>query len=87
MCSLSDMDSATQFVKDQYRHCKPILAIGMGKTLLEDARVKLGLPSGELDPGVLTFTDVANGDEILLQFKRAIAKHRHFEREMQFMFA
>lgn len=87
VCSLSDMDLAKEFVKDQYRHCKSILAVGMGKTLLEDAGVKLEFPSEGLDPGVLAFPDAENSDEILLQFKRAIAKHRHFEREMQFKFA
>ena len=61
--------------------------MGMGKTLLENAGVKLTLPSGELDPGVLKFPGAENGDEVLLQFKRAIAKHRHFEQEMQFKFA
>ena len=44
------------------------------------AGVKLALPSGELDPGVLTFEDEPV-DDILPQFVEAIAAHRHYERE------
>ncbi|MBA3755003.1 MAG: catalase [Nitrosomonas sp.] len=80
-CDLAGVRLATEFIKEQYRHCKPILALGMGKDLIESAGVKLKLPSGELDPGVLTFPDEETDDEILLQFMEAIAAHRHFERE------
>ena len=75
------MDLVDEFIKQQYRHCKPILALGMGKTLIESAGVKLTLPSGEPDPGVLAFPDSENNDDILSQFKEAMAAHRHFERE------
>lgn len=78
---LAGVRLATEFIKEQYRHCKPILALGSGKDLIESAGVKLKLPSGELDPGVLTFPDEETDDEILLQFMEAIAAHRHFERE------
>ncbi len=78
--NLSSMGQAVEFIKEQYRHCKPILALGIGKDLIQSAGVKLMLPSGELDPGVLTFQDEGLGD-ILPQFIEAIAAHRHFERE------
>jgi len=42
--------------------------------------VKLTLPSGEPDPGVLVFEDEVP-DDVLPQFIEAIAAHRHFERE------
>ena len=47
---LAHSADATQFIKDQYRHCKPILVLGNGRNLVESAGVKLTLPSGELDP-------------------------------------
>ncbi len=50
--------------------------------MIESAGVKLTLPSGELDPGVLYFQD-GNLDDILPQFIEAIAAHRHFEREIE----
>lgn len=78
--TLVDVGQAVEFIREQYRHCKPILALGIGKDLIESAGVKLVLPSGELDPGVLTFQDEIPHD-VLPQFIEAIAAHRHFERE------
>jgi catalase len=75
--ALSAVGQALEFVKDQYRHYKPILAIGAGSELLTHAGVPLTLPSGKADPGLLV---VADGREGLSKFAAAIAKHRHFER-------
>jgi catalase len=75
--ALSAVGHAIEFVKDQYRHCKPILAIGAGSDLLTEAGVPLALPSGEPDPGLLVAGDAA---EALPGFVAAIARHRHFER-------
>lgn len=79
--SLANVMLITDYIKEQYRHCKPILLMGRSKDLLESAGVKLKLPSGELDPGVLTFPDEEADDKVLVQFMEAIATHRHFERE------
>lgn len=78
--NLGSVGQAVEFIKEQYRHCKPILALGISKDLIETAGVKLRLPSGELDPGVLTFSEEGL-DDILPQFIEAVAAHRHFERE------
>ena len=78
--NLAKVGQAVEFIREQYRHCKPILALGIGKDLIESAGVKLILPSGELDPGVLAFQDEAV-DDVLPQFIEAIAAHRHYERE------
>ena len=68
-----------EFVKDQYRHCKPILAIGSATGLLQKAGVPETLVSGQADPGLLLMEgDDATG---IAAFIAAIAKHRHFERE------
>jgi catalase len=79
---LAHSADAIQFIKDQYRHCKPILVLGNGRNMIESAGVKLTLPSGELDPGILYFQN-DNFDDILPQFIEAIAAHRHFEREIE----
>ena len=42
-----------EFVKDQYRHCKTILALGDSSKILVKAGIPLTLPSGEADPGLL----------------------------------
>ena len=78
--ALANIGLATEFIKDQYRHCKPILVMGAGKDLVESAGVPATLPSGKPDPGLIR---VENGqlDDGIAQFIAAIAKHRHFARE------
>ncbi|MDB5926640.1 MAG: Catalase [Betaproteobacteria bacterium] len=78
--ALSQSGHAIEFVKDQYRHCKPILVLGVAASLLDEAHVPSGLPSGEPDPGILQFP--GDQSEAALQaFVEALTKHRHFERE------
>jgi catalase len=67
-----------EFIKDQYRHCKPILAAGAGKQLLDACAIEASLPNGEPDPGLIVATDVGAATD---DFIAAIAKHRHFGRE------
>jgi catalase len=78
--ALGNVGHALEFIKDQYRHCKPILALGDGKALVENAGVPARLESGEPDPGLLLLD--GDAQEALPKFIQAIAKHRHFEREM-----
>ena len=81
MTTLGNVGPVVGFIREQYRHCKPILVLGAGKSLAESAGVKLTLSSGEPDPGVLHFQG-ENVDVVLPQFVEAIAAHRHFEREL-----
>jgi catalase len=80
--TLGKQGHAAEFVKEQYRHCKPILALGAGQDLVENAGVPLTLSTGDPDPGMLRFPD-DHVEEALAQFVEAIAKHRHFAREME----
>jgi catalase len=77
---LSQIGYAMEFVKDQYRHCKPILAFGAAGNLLEAAGVWTVLPGGEPDPGVLHWQE-GSLTKAVAAFVAAIGKHRHFERE------
>jgi catalase len=70
---------AVEFVKDQYRHCKPLFAIGPGAELLAKANIPARLPNGKPDPGLLT-ADAAD-ERASKAFVTALARHRHFERE------
>ena len=79
--TLGNLGHAAEFVKEQYRHCKPILVLGAGQDLVENAGIPLTLSTGESDPGLLRFQD-EHVEEALAQFVEAIAKHRHFAREM-----
>ncbi len=80
-----------EFIKDQYRHCKPIWLLGGEGALLEAA----GIPYDELeaaaDPGLILdetggdaadVTGADDEDDTAVRFLHALARHRHFEREM-----
>jgi len=67
-----------EFIKDQYRHCKPILALGDGEQLLRACGIDTGLPNGQPDRGLLVATNTAAAANDLVD---AIASHRHFGRE------
>lgn len=77
---LGNIGQAKEFIKDQYRHAKAILALGTGCDLLDKAGVPAKLPSGDEDPGLLLARD-ASAEKVLPAFAKAIAKHRHHERE------
>jgi catalase len=66
---------------DQYRHAKPILALGAGADLVENAGASAKLPDGSDDPGMLVNRH-ASVKEATKDFIAAIARHRHHEREM-----
>jgi catalase len=74
---LAGLGQALDFVREQYRHCKPILVIGAGERLLERAGVPKMLPGGSPDPG-LVFARSGTG---LGTFRSALARRRHYERE------
>ena len=79
--TLGNIGPAAEFIVNAYRHCKPILAIGAGCSVVENAGVPARLASGERDPGVLLVDD-DDATSVVPQFIQAIAKHRHNEREM-----
>jgi catalase len=77
---LSRVGHAAEFLKDQYRHNKTILALDEGTDLLEGAGILTMLSSGAPDPGLLVY----RSDRLksaLAQFIDAVGKHRHFARE------
>lgn len=77
---LGDDANALDFLRLQYRHCKPLLAIGSGKGLLDKAGVPAALPDGKPDPAVIV---APSGDVVkaVAAFKKALAAHRAFVRE------
>jgi catalase len=77
---LGNVGHALEFIKEQYRHGKAILALGAGADLVENAGVPAMLPTGAPDPGVLLGRDAGAGD-LAVKFAAAVAKHRHHERE------
>jgi len=70
-----------EFIMNAYRHCKPILALGAGCRIIEKVGIPAKLTSGKADSGLIM---VENGKakEALASFIKAIALHRHFDRDM-----
>ena len=66
---------ALEFVRDQFRHGKAMMAIAEGRRLLEEA----GIPIDGKDKG-LVIADGASGDGTQA-FIKALEQHRHPERE------
>jgi catalase len=68
-----------EFLKDQYRHCKPILILGSDTSLLERAGIPAVLPIGKADSGIIK----ADGRDTssIEAFLAALAAHRDFTRE------
>jgi catalase len=71
---------ALDFVRQQYRHCKPLLVVGAGAGLLAKAGIPPKLPDGSPDPALIG-TDPSDLPDALVAFKTALAGHRAFERE------
>jgi catalase len=78
---LANVGQAVEFLQGQYRHAKPILGLGAGADLIENAGIPARLPSGKPDPGLIGGRD-AKVKKVLADFVTAIARHRHHEREM-----
>ena len=78
VAALSWDGHAMDAIRDQYRHCKPILALGTAAQLLDIAGVATVLPNGEPDPGLTITADAAAGAQSLI---KGLARHRHPERE------
>jgi catalase len=79
VAALTGNGRALEFVKDIYRHCKAILALGAATQLLQAAGIPSALPNGKADPGLIT----GDAGETIDAFVKAIAQHRHFARESE----
>ncbi|HEX5648839.1 MAG TPA: catalase [Steroidobacteraceae bacterium] len=77
---LLTLGHAHDFVRDQYRHCKPILVLPGAEALLGKLSIPRTLPTGAADPG-LVFGDSDDFEGVMDAFVAAVAKHRHFARE------
>ena len=66
---------AAEFVKDQFRHLKTILALGEAVAFVEGA----GVLRDEEDPGLLLRSEP--GASFAADFVEAMSRHRHFIRE------
>ncbi len=68
------------FIANQHRHGKTILALGAAKALLEKAGAAAKLANGAADPGIV-MAPSAKAANAAAAFISALGKHRHPERE------
>jgi catalase len=86
VASLKKEAEAANFLNEAYQHCKTIAASGLGVELLESAGIvaRSGevakAASGKAEPGVVSSRE-ASARKISSDFIKAIARHRHWERE------
>jgi catalase len=63
------LGQAVEFVKDQYRHCKPILMLGAGRNVVEGAGVLIGKEDWAMNEDVEAFI-------------QALGRHRNWDRSL-----
>ena len=81
LVSLADNGQAIEFLKDQYRHCKPILSVGSEHSLLEKSGIDtIATTDGTADPALIA-CDVSDIRAGLASFVEALSRHRNFARE------
>jgi catalase len=77
---LATAGQALEFLRDQYRHCKPIFAWGTGEGLLKLANLPSSLPDGSDDLGLIIAPTADNAGSFDA-FVAALSGHRAFARE------
>ncbi|MBT3068923.1 catalase [Rhodoferax sp. U11-2br] len=80
LAALGDYVEVMDFISNQYRHGKTILALGAASTLIERAGISATLASGDADPGIVMPLKV-KADQAVVDFITALGRHRHPERE------
>ncbi len=83
--NLQKQGDAMHFIKEAYKHCKPIGLTGEATKLVEAAGLKT-VKISENDQvtsskGIVTMGADSKFDRFLDEFKTAILKHRHWDRE------
>jgi catalase len=73
--ALGELGHALEFLKDQYRHCKAILAFGAARALLEKASVL----AGKDDPALIV-SETGKAAAATKAFIAAVGKHRNWQR-------
>lgn len=83
VAALAQDGHTMEFIKDQFRHCKPILAIGTSHRLMTKAGLPMVLDKSHQQGHTgLLFADASNARDAAGAFIEAMRKHRHFGREM-----
>jgi catalase len=83
VAALAQDGHTMEFIKDQFRHCKTILALGASRLLLQKAGLPMSMDKSQAQGATgLLFAEAADVDAAMSNFIAAMVKHRHFGREM-----
>ncbi|MDB5954440.1 catalase [Ramlibacter sp.] len=83
VAALAQDGHTAEFIKDQFRHCKTILALGESRRLLAQAGLPASLDKSLAQGGTgLIVVDAGKEEAGIAAFLQALGKHRHFGREM-----
>jgi catalase len=83
VAALAQDGHAGEFIRDQFRHCKTILVLGASRLLLTHAGLPLAMDKSLAQGGTgLIVVDGEQSESGMTAFLEALAKHRHFGREM-----
>jgi catalase len=82
VAALAQNGHTAEFIKDHFRHCKPILVLGTSRMLLSQAGLPLTLDKSLAQGGTgLILAEDGSDKAVGEAFMKALAMHRHFGRE------
>jgi len=83
VAALAQDGHTMEFIKDQFRHCKTILALGASRQLLVKAGLPVSMDKSQAQGGTgLILAEAGDAGAAIAAFIEAMAMHRHFGREM-----
>ena len=83
VAALAQDGHTAEFIRDQFRHCKTILALGASRLLLTHAGVPLAMDKSLAQGGTgLIVVEPGAEESGAAAFLEALARHRHVGREM-----
>jgi catalase len=83
VAALAQDGHTAEFIKDQFRHCKTILAFGTSQFLLMQAGLPVCMDKSMAQGGTgLILAAAADAESAAAEFIANVARHRHFGREM-----
>jgi len=83
VAALAQDGHTMEVIRDQFRHCKPILCVGQGRQLMRQAGLPVSMEKSLAQGGTgLIVVDAGEGASAMDAFVAAMQVHRHFGREM-----
>jgi catalase len=83
VAALAQDGHTAEFIRDQFRHCKSMLVLGASRQLLAQAGIPTSVDKSLEQGGTgIVIADASQEEAATASFLQALAKHRHFGREM-----